>query len=89
MHRSTSVWLAFILAVASWLAIAQAPDQTPAPAQPQAPPQEPRVLSGPDIGFRVEGLDRSGNPTGTWVVRIDGKWLPASSRFRVMPLTSK
>ena len=35
---------------------------------------EPRVLSGNDIGFRVEGRDVSGNPTGTFVVRINDEW---------------
>ena len=35
-----------------------------------------RILSGNDIGFRMEGTDpRTGNPTGTWMIRIDGNWL--------------
>ena len=45
----------------------------------QTRPTEPRILSGDDIGFRVEGNDpRTGNPTGTLVVRIDGKWVAIS-----------
>ena len=45
-----------------------------------------RVLSGPDIGFRIEGQDaRTGNPTGTWVVRVDGQWLPVGSAPAVHP----
>lgn len=36
---------------------------------------EPRVLSGPDLGFRVEGMARDGAPIGTLVVRVDGKWV--------------
>jgi hypothetical protein len=36
---------------------------------------EPRVLSGADLGFRVDGTARDGAPIGTIVVRIDGKWV--------------
>ena len=36
---------------------------------------EPRVLSGPDLGFRVHGLAQDGVPIGTLVVRVDGKWV--------------
>ena len=41
--------------------------------------QEPRILSGGDIGFRVEGTDRAGDPIGTLMLRIDGAWRPAGS----------
>ena len=34
----------------------------------------PDVLSGGDIGFRVEG-HKGVTPVGTLVVRIDGKWV--------------
>jgi hypothetical protein len=45
------------------------------------------VLSGSDLGFRVEGR-RGATPTGTLVVRVDGKWVEAelSSRVRVLPV---
>ena len=36
---------------------------------------EPRVLSGSDFGFRIDGVSRDGVPIGTLVVRIDGKWV--------------
>ncbi len=49
-------------------------------AQSQAP--QPRVLSGAGLGFRVEGMDRNGNPTGTLVVRVNGEWVEASTSFR-------
>ena len=35
-----------------------------------------KVLSGPDVGFRLEG-ERNGKPQGRLVVRIDGKWVEA------------
>jgi hypothetical protein len=37
---------------------------------------EPRVLSGSDLGFRIHGTARDGAPIGELVVRIDGKWVP-------------
>jgi hypothetical protein len=37
---------------------------------------EPRIVSGPDFGFRIEAEQR-GKPVGTLVVRVDGKWLEA------------
>jgi len=49
--------------------------------QPQA------VLSGADFGFRFESA-RGATPTGTLVVRVDGKWIEAelSSKVRVLPV---
>lgn len=41
-----------------------------------------RVYSGSSIGFRVERLE-GGVPTGTLVVRVNGKWTPV--RFGVHP----
>jgi hypothetical protein len=45
------------------------------------------ILSGSDIGFRVEGRDRSGNPTGTLVVRLNGQWVETRSTLRTLPTT--
>jgi len=39
-------------------------------------PLTPTVLSGNDVGFRIEG-DRGGTPVGTLVVKINGQWVPA------------
>lgn len=36
---------------------------------------EARVLSGSDVGFRIDGRSRDGVPIGALVVRIDGKWV--------------
>ena len=36
---------------------------------------EPRVLSGSDLGFRVDGVAKDGAPIGAIVVRVDGKWV--------------
>lgn len=40
------------------------------------PLPEPRIVSGPDFGFRIEA-DQSGTPVGQLVVRVDGKWIEA------------
>ena len=40
------------------------------------PLPEPRVISGADFGFRIEG-DQNGTAVGTLVVRVNGKWIPA------------
>lgn len=89
MHRSVPAWFVLIIvlvSLGSGFAIAQGPAQQP--SQVQTPRQEPIVLSGPDVGFRLEGVDRmTGNPTGTLVVRIKGEWMPATSGIRVRPLS--
>ena len=37
---------------------------------------EPRVLTGGDLGFRVDGMYGE-VPTGTVVVRVNGQWVEA------------
>ena len=70
MTKSVLLWLVSLVATAV---------VTASITMAQARPTEPRILSGTDIGFRVEGTDtRTGNPTGTLVVRIDGTWVPIS-----------
>ena len=44
---------------------------------------EPRVLSGNDIGFRLEGTNPKGEPIGTLVVRINGQWVEPRDAPRV------
>jgi len=48
----------------------------------------PIVISGNDVGFRMEG--RKGNtPVGRLVVRIDGQWMDVESVWTAKPITSK
>ena len=47
-----------------------------AQAYPIEPLPEPRIISGPDLGFRVEGMQR-GVPVGRLVIRVDGRWVEA------------
>lgn len=51
-------------------------------------PVTPRVLSGADVGFRIEG-QRGGVPVGKVVVRIDGEWVAAEFGIGTRPLTAK
>jgi hypothetical protein len=48
----------------------------------------PVVISGSDIGFRVEG--RQGDtPVGTLVVRVDGRWVEPKYALRPTPVGSR
>ena len=51
--------------------------------------QTPMVLSGNDVGFRVDrSRIQNGKLTGAWVVRINGQWVePDTSGTR--PLTTR
>ena len=42
-------------------------------------PVPPTVLAGPDVGFRVEGVDGE-FPIGRLVVRVKGQWIEAQIR---------
>ena len=50
-----------------------------APVQPQPFQLQPTdvIISGADLGFRVEGRKGS-NVMGTLMVRINGKWVPVN-----------
>jgi hypothetical protein len=62
---------------------------------PQFPSQQPdpsaRVISGNDVGFRVDRQDteRLGRLTGTWVVRVNGQWIEPASSLRGRPLGTR
>ena len=36
----------------------------------------PKVMTGADVGFRVEGL-RGATPVGTLVIKVNGEWVEA------------
>ena len=40
------------------------------------PIPEPKVLSGDDVGFRVDGF-RGDVPSGAIVIRVNGEWIQA------------
>jgi hypothetical protein len=41
----------------------------------QAPANPPNLLTGPDIGFMVDG-QQNDRVSGRWMVRVKGQWLP-------------
>ena len=56
------------------------------PRDPGVPPVEPRIVSGSDLGFRIDGTDpRSGNPTGAWVIRVNGRWVEVAAASGIRP----
>jgi Iap family predicted aminopeptidase len=62
------VWLLSLVAVAAAVTAAQALEYRALP--------EPRVMTGGDVGFKVEGL--YGNmPAGSIVIRVNGEWIEA------------
>jgi hypothetical protein len=50
--------------------------------------EAPTVISGSDIGFRVEG-HKGNTPVGTLVVRVDGRWIEPEFASGVRPLTAR
>ena len=44
------------------------------------------ILTGEDLGFRLVGPQGTAM-TGTWVVKIDGKWVEARTAVKVVPVT--
>lgn len=51
-------------------------------------PAPPIILSGTDVGFRVEGRAKD-HVFGTLMVRIGGQWFPVGASGRAFPLTTK
>ena len=54
-------------------------------AQGQQP--QPMVISGNDIGFRPDAVQRGKRVVGTWVIRINGQWVETQSATRDVPLS--
>jgi hypothetical protein len=78
--------LALTFGAAQWV-YAQATPQSPSQ---QSDPGAP-IISGNDIGFRVDRQDtqRLGRLTGTWVVRVNGQWVEPAASLRGRPLSSR
>jgi hypothetical protein len=56
------MWLASLAVIGAWAQAVPQPDQ--------------KVISGGDLGFRVERTER-GTPMGRLVVRVNGQWVEA------------
>jgi hypothetical protein len=72
MNRIAVLWLLSLLVVGGLASILTAQSQQP-------------ILSGSDVGFRVERMGTSGQPVGTLMVRVNGKWVEAGWATQAMP----
>ena len=71
MQKRLAFAVAVVIAVAVFASVVML-------AQTRLLEREYRILSGNDVGFRIEGTDAAGRPVGTFMVRVDGKWVEAS-----------
>jgi hypothetical protein len=71
-----------ILAIA--LVAARSSAQAPIP-RAVVPVPTPTVISGDDIGFRVEGLRGKTTPVGKLVIRLNGQWVEPELSDAVQP----
>ena len=82
MGRLSTVTAGLVLAAATLATGATVFAQFPR----ATPPSDARIVSGNDIGFRVEGADpRTGAPTGTWMLRVKGEWVEIGSLPGIRP----
>jgi hypothetical protein len=79
---SLRTWFVLVAWLFSLAAVAALAQQSPRPLDPL---EQPTIISGPDLGFRVEG--HSGKvPVGRLVIRVNGRWVePAPPRPEVQP----
>lgn len=54
-------------------------------AQDQRPKDNVRVLSGSDLGFRVERVE-GGRAVGTFVVKVEDKWVEVTMAPKAIPV---
>jgi hypothetical protein len=76
MRKWVVLWLASMVVVAGLAS---------ALTRAQGLQNDSRVVSGADIGFRVEGVNRAGTPSGTLVIRVKGEWVPVDFGRDVRP----
>jgi hypothetical protein len=67
------IWVMSLVAVGAWQS---APTTPPKPILPNPglSSEDPRVIFGPQLGFRVDSY-RGDVPVGVIVARVDGRWV--------------
>jgi len=80
------VWLVTLVATGLWTNAQSNPRVIPSPRQAPDENVIPTIISGADIGFRVEGWSKDGTPIGRIVVHQEGKWLDVTLSGRLRPL---
>lgn len=77
---------ALSLLAAGWVGSALASAQARPQPQERLPITEmPRIVSGNDLGFRIEGT-RDGFPIGRLVIRLDGRWVETGAVVSTAPV---
>jgi hypothetical protein len=79
MPRIIGVWLLSLVVVAALASVLTA----------QVKRTTPRIVSGNDLGFRVEGTDLSGKPVGNLVIQVNGEWIAVSHTAVTSPAQSR
>lgn len=90
MPRLFRVFIAVAILVLTFGAGRWAHGQTPQFPSQQPDPNAP-IISGADIGFRVDRQQSEtlGRITGTWVVRVNGQWIEPAASLRGRPLGTR
>ena len=83
------IWVVTIVATGLWAHAQGNPRILPPPRTPPGGDDIPVIISGNDIGFRVDGWSKDGTPIGRIVVHQEGKWLDVTLSGRVRPLSTK
>jgi hypothetical protein len=78
--RALSIVAAWLFSLVAIAAIAQ--------SRPTTPDTGPNVISGNDIGFRVDRYDGR-RPVGVIVIRVDGRWVEPKSVPQPTPIGSR
>jgi len=83
--RAWCILVAWLCSVAAVAVLAQDPNNPLSPPRTLDPLEAPTIISGADLGFRVEG-HHGKVPVGRLVIRVDGRWVePAPPRPEVQP----
>ena len=77
--RLKSVAAAVFAVLLTVAATAWVTAQTLGPVKPVTPP---KVMTGADVGFRVEGIRGGNTPVGALVVKVNGEWVEAEIAIR-------
>jgi hypothetical protein len=75
------LWALPLVAAAAWGARAQ----EKLPPDAVVVRESGQVLSGPDVGFRVQRMER-GRALGTFVVKMGDEWVEVGAMPRIVPL---
>ena len=93
MRKSIAVgiiWVITLVATGLWVHAQSAPRVIPSPrSSPNSDNDIPTIISGSDIGFRLDSWNKDGTPVGRLVVHQEGKWLEVTLSGRIRPLATK